>query len=200
MRRSTFMTRNSTRVSARLLWISFVLLLADELFVHGPLAGHAPTLNLPALAIVHADDPAVHSPWTLQTEEDEDTRETSIAAINESRPEVDLVIRKSAKTFELYVTTGEALVPAGGPDSKRAQVRYTIDSKPNPPETWVLSDDSAALLFPGDPRGLILSIRRAKRFAIEYSTKRHGSQSASFDVSMFPKELADALDAPPKKR
>ena len=161
--------------------------------------GKLPRLAFPALTVVRADS-SNPSPWTVTTEEDEDTGDVSIAAIDECRPEVDLVIRKSDKKLELYVTTGEALEPAGGPNSKRAQVKCTIDATSNPPETWILSDDSAALLFPGDPRELIRTIRGAKRLVIEYSTKRHGLQSASFDVSMFPMELADALDAPSKKR
>jgi len=171
-----------------------VLLLVTGFFLE-PALDKPAQIHFPSFALVYAAGPEAKTPWEVVTDEDEDTHEVDIAAINESRPEVSLVIRRHSHKWNLYVTTGEPIAIEGSPDGHRAIVKYTFDGHDPERDTWNLSADDTALFFPSDPHALIQKIRAAKKFVVEYSTQRGVTKLASFDVSMFPPELKDALDA-----
>ena len=98
----------------------------------------------------------------------------------------NIYIRQRGKKLELYVDTDEFLETVDNMHSRRSPVQYKFDNGKVVRQSCIISDDNAALFYPGNPEAFIAQMRNAKNLAIEYHPADKVPQTISFDVTGFP--------------
>jgi hypothetical protein len=141
-----------------------------------------------------ADEPEAHSPWDLSTAHNDLSGQITFTAITAAtHGDASLIVRLVGKKLECYVNTQDFLETIDNMNSRRSLVGYKFDDGRIVRQEWVISDDNKALFVPGNPTPFIQRMRKAKLFVIEYSPTDVLPKTATFDVSLFPEEIVNAL-------
>ncbi len=142
------------------------------------------------------ENPVPRSKWTIIKSRSDLTGETRVTAINDASRDVSLILRLRGRKFDCYIRTGEFLETVENMHSRSSVVKYKFDEGGIVRQAWTISDDNTALFYPGNTTAFIQKLRKAKRFVIEYSPADVIPKTASFDVSLFPSEIAYAVGLP----
>jgi len=145
------------------------------------------SVSASAASISSSPDPAA-SAWEIEALDDPYTGVMTNIAMDILDGNNSVVIRGYRGRFECYINTGK-FIGTGGLNNGRAVVRYRFDDGKTVRQTWKISSDNQALIYPGNPAEFLRQFAAAKTLTFEFTPANASAQSILYNVTGLPIEF-----------
>lgn len=126
--------------------------------------------------------------WETEALDDPYTGVTTNTAMDILDGDNSIVIRRCKGNLKFYINTGKFL-GTGGMNTGRAVVRYRFDDGEMVRQTWKISTDNQALIYPGNPAEFLKQFAAAKTLVFNFTPAKAKAQSILYHVSGLPVEF-----------